>query len=113
MLEQLKFYIMLIKSCDELSNKELEDLLYEFESNLQHLKNSLNTKREYLDNLKVQKKKNSDFLFSPYIDNKLYIYQRAIDNIHETKVSISADRVAIKNNKMAKNMITMILRKRK
>lgn len=113
MLEQLKFYIMLIKSCNELSNEELENLLFEFESNLQDLKENLNTKKEYFDDLKEEKRKNSDFLFSPDIDSTLINYQRAVDNIHETKASISADKVAIKNNKMAKNMITMILRKRK
>lgn len=105
MLEKIKMYLMLRKSCDEFGKEALEKLLYDFECNLDNLNEDLNLHRDKLGYLKKEKKKNSNFLWAVDVDSAFFSYNKAVYEIGVTKKLIHAEKIAIKNNKTVVKII--------
>lgn len=112
MLEKIKMYLMLRKSCDEFDKEALEKLLYDFECNLDNLNDNLDLHSDKLSDLKKEKKKNADFFWAADVDSAFFVYNKAVNEIGITKRLIQAEKTAIKNNEIAVKVIQRKLKKK-
>lgn len=111
MLEKIKMYFMLKKSCNEFDKQALENLLYHFENNLNNINNSYCLHSINLSNLQKDKK-NSKIFFAEDIDDAIFNYNKLVNKIIINKNLVRAEKTAIKSNKAAIKVIKRRLKQK-